>query len=61
MNNQVNQQLADFLLSIESNSNIKGGARFDEFSDKTNTFYRQELYDLSSKGWLILDPMEINS
>jgi hypothetical protein len=51
--------IMDYLL--DQNPNITRGDRFDELSDKTNTFYHPELYDFSSKGWLILDPVEIDS
>jgi hypothetical protein len=44
----------------QTTSSIRGD-RFDELSDKTNTFYHPDLYDFSSKGWIILDPKEINS
>ena len=57
--NQQRNDISSFLLN--QTSDIKRGDRFDDLSDKTNTFYHPELYDFSSKGWLILDPKEINS
>lgn len=57
--NQQRDEISSFLLN--QTSDIKRGDRFDELSDKTNTFYHPELYDFSSKGWIILDPKEINS
>ena len=57
--NQQRDEISSFLLN--QTSDIKRGDRFEELSDKTNTFYHPELYDFSSKGWIILDPKEINS
>lgn len=57
--NQQRNDISSFLLN--QTSDIKRGDRFEELSDKTNTFYHPELYDFSSKGWIILDPKEINS
>jgi len=57
--NQLREEISSYLLN--QNSNILRGDRFDELSDKTNTFYHPELYDFSRKGWIILDPKEINS
>jgi hypothetical protein len=51
--------IMDYLMN--QTPNITRGDRFDELSDKTNTFYHPELYDFSSKGWIILDPVEIDS
>ena len=56
---QQRDDISNFLLN--QTSDIKRGDRFDDLSDKTNTFYHPELYDFSSKGWIILDPKEINS
>lgn len=56
---QQRDDISNFLLN--QTSNTTRGDRFDDLSDKTNTFYHQDLYDFSSKGWIILDPMEINS
>ena len=57
--NQQRDEISSFLLN--QTSDIKRGDRFEELSDKTNTFYHPDLYDFSSKGWIILDPKEINS
>jgi len=57
--NQLREEISSYLLN--QNSNILRGNRFDELSNKTNTFYHPELYDFSSKGWIILDPVEIDS
>ena len=56
---QQRDDISNFLLN--QTSNTTRGDRFDDLSDKTNRFYHQDLYDFSSKGWIILDPMEINS
>ena len=56
---QQRDDISNFLLN--QTSNTKRGDRFDDLSDKTNTFYHPELYEFSSKGWIILDPKEINS
>lgn len=57
--NQNRDDISTFLLN--QTSNTTRGDRFDDLSDKTNKFYHQDLYDFSSKGWIILDPKEINS
>lgn len=56
---QQRDDISTFLMN--QTPNITRGDRFDELSDKTNTFYHPELYDFSSKGWIILDPLEIDS
>jgi hypothetical protein len=57
--NQQRDDIYNYLL--DQSPNIKRGDRFDELSHKTNRFYHQDLYDFSNKGWIILDPKEVNS
>lgn len=57
--NQQKDDISTFL--INHSSNTTRGDRFDDLSEKTNKFYHQDLYDFSSKGWIILDPKELNS
>lgn len=57
--NQQKDNISSYLLN--QTANTTRGNRFDDLSDKTNKFYHPELYDFSSKGWIILDPKEVNS
>ena len=56
---QQRYEIYSYLIN-QTTSSIRGD-KFDDLSDKTNEFYHPELYDFSSKGWIILDPKEIKS
>jgi hypothetical protein len=56
---QQRDEIYSYLIN-QTTSSIRGD-KFDDLSDKTNEFYHPELYDFSSKGWLILDTKEFKS
>ena len=57
--NQQNEEIYTYLLNQSPNS--KRDDKYDKLSAKTNMFYHPDLYDLSEKGWNILDPKELKN
>jgi hypothetical protein len=56
---QESEEIYTYLLNQSPNS--KRDDKYDKLSAKTNMFYHPDLYDLSEKGWNILDPKELKN
>ena len=57
--NQQNEEIYSHLMNQSPNS--KRDEKYDNLSEKTNSFYHPELYMFSQKGWHIFVPRELKN